>query len=224
VNTKFSRVLRASIARGFAIALLFAAAHVTAQPAGIISGVVVDAATRAPLSGAVVTARSPALLGEQSAVTDETGAFEMTMLTPGTYALAVRHDGFVPFSPPGLVVHDRRVRVRLQLMAEAQRAAAPPATALDFDEATMTKPTMISGPDPEYTQEAIERRVQGQMTVKCVVGADGGVHKCRVLKGLPFMSKAVLEALEQRHYRPAMAHGKPVDVYYTFNIRLTLPQ
>ena len=27
-----------------------------------------------------------------------------------------------------------------------------------------------------------------------------------------------------RRYRPAMAHGKAVDVYYTFNVRLTLPQ
>jgi hypothetical protein len=45
-----------------------------------------------------------------------------------------------------------------------------------------------------------------------------------VLKGLPFMSKAVLEALEQRRYRPAMSRGKPVDVYYTFNVRLALPQ
>lgn len=185
-----------------------------------------DATSRAPLTGAVVTARSPVLLGEQSAVTDETGAFEMTMLTPGTYSLAVRHEGFLPFAPQGLVVHDRRVRVRLQLIPERNPDVdeASPAAPLEFDDATMTRPAMISGPEPEYTQEAIERRAQGQMTVKCVVGVDGGVHDCRVLKGVPFMSKAVLEALEQRRYHPAMARGKPVDVYYTFKVRLTLPQ
>jgi TonB family protein len=218
--------LRISVAGSVAIALLLFATRAAAQPAGIISGVVVDATSRAPLSGAVVIARSPVLLGEQSAVTDETGAFEMTMLSPGTYALAVQHEGFLLFQPQGLVVHDHRVRVRLQLMPEAQpveEAAAPPSP-VEFDEATMTKPAMISGPEPEYTQEAIERRVQGQMTVKCVIGADGGVHACHVLKGLPFMSKAVLEAIEQRHYRPATARGKPVDVYYTFNVRLMLPQ
>jgi protein TonB len=111
-------------------------------------------------------------------------------------------------------------------MPEAQpvEETASASSPVEFDDATMTKPAMVSGPDPEYTQEAIERRVQGQMTVKCVIGADGGVHACRVLKGLPFMSKAVLEAIEQRHYRPATARGKPVDVYYTFNVRLTLPQ
>jgi hypothetical protein len=148
VNTSSSRRLGAFIARGLGIALLLIASRATAQPAGILSGVVVDATSKAPLSGAVVTARSPVLLGEQSAVTDETGAFEMTMLSPGTYALAVRHDGFLPFAPQGLVVPDRRVRVRLQLIpdVEPDTASSPP-TPVDFDDATMTKPAMISGSD-----------------------------------------------------------------------------
>jgi hypothetical protein len=37
------------------------------------------------------------------------------------------------------------------------------------------------------------------------------------------MNAAVIDALEQRKYKPAMAQGKAVDVYYTFNIRLKLP-
>ena len=124
-----------------------------------------DATSRAPLTGAVVTARSPVLLGEQSAVTDETGAFEMTMLTPGTYSLAVRHEGFLPFAPQGLVVHDRRVRVRLQLIPERNPDVdeASPEAPLEFDDATMTRPAMISSPESEYTQEAIERRAQARV-------------------------------------------------------------
>lgn len=52
---------------------------------GVLTGVVVDAATQAPLPDAVVVARSPALPGEQSVVTDESGAFEITLLPAGTY-------------------------------------------------------------------------------------------------------------------------------------------
>ena len=37
------------------------------------------------------------------------------------------------------------------------------------------------------------------------------------------MNGAVVGALERRKYQPALAQGKPVDVYYTFNIRLKLP-
>ena len=217
--------VRQLAAAAAAVVLCFAMGA-AAQAAGIISGVVLDATTRVPLPGAIVTAHGPAMLGEQSAVTDEAGAFEMTMVAPGTYALAVQHVGFVPFSPGGIVVRDRRLRVRLQLMPEGRAGftESGSATIVEFDDVAMTRPAMISGPEPEYPPEAIERGIHGQMAVKCVVGADGGVRKCRVLKGLPFMNGAVLEALAQRRYRPATSHGKPVDVYYTFNLRLTLPR
>src|SRR5439155_3733862 len=80
VNTSSSRRrLRSSAMRALGIALFLLAMRAAAQPTGIISGVVLDAATKAPVPGAVVIAKSPTLLGEQSAVTDESGVFEMTM-------------------------------------------------------------------------------------------------------------------------------------------------
>jgi len=212
-------------ARALSIAVLVLAARAGAQPSGSISGVVLDATTQAPLSGALITARGAALLGEQIAVTDEAGAFEMTMFPPGAYALAVEHDGFLPFSAEGVVVKGRRIKVRLLLMPEPRPAPPPPApVAVDFDEATMSGLSIISGPEPEYTQEAVERGVQGQMTVRCVVAHDGSVRNCRVLKGLPFMNASVVDALERRRYQPATVQGKPVDVFYTFKLRLALPQ
>jgi TonB family protein len=213
------------IARVLGMAVLLLAGRAGAQPSGIISGVVLDATTQAPLSGALITARSPALLGEQIAVTDDAGAFEITMLAPGAYALAVEHDGFLPFSPEGVVVKGRRIKVRLLLMPEPRPAPPPPVpVAVEFDQSTMNGLAMISGPEPEYTQEAVERGVQGQMTVRCVVAHDGSVRGCRVLKGLPFMNASVVDALERRRYHPATLQGKPVDVFYTFNLRLALPQ
>ena len=105
------------------IAVLVLAAPAGAQPSGIISGLVLDATMQAPLAGAVITARGPALMGEQTAVTDDAGAFEITMLPPGTYALAVQHDGFLPFSPEGLVVKSRRMKVRLAGTVQASLTA-----------------------------------------------------------------------------------------------------
>ena len=37
------------------------------------------------------------------------------------------------------------------------------------------------------------------------------------------MNASVVEALQRRRYEPATVQGKPVDVYYTFNLRLALP-
>jgi len=71
--------------------------------------------------------------------------------------------------------------------------------------------------------EALELLQALSRNCSCVVTAEGQVRACKVIKGLPFMNVAVIDALEQRKYKPAMAQGKAVDVYYTFNIRLKLP-
>jgi len=42
-------------------------------------------------------------------------------------------------------------------------------------------------------------------------------------EGPPLHEPAVIEALEKRKYRPALAQGKAVDVFYMFNIKLKLP-
>ncbi|TMA39516.1 MAG: TonB family protein [Deltaproteobacteria bacterium] len=204
-----------------AFVLSIGTAMAAQTPMAVLTGVVVDADTQAPVSEAVVIARSPSLVGEQSAITDESGAFEITWLPAGTYSLAVRRDGFEPYAPETLAIKGGKVRVRISV-APVPTPAAILEKAVEFEE-QMTAPEMISGPAPEYTPEAIERGIEGSMQVRCVVTAEGQVRTCKVVKGLPFMNTAVIGALERRKYKPAAAHGKPVDVYYTFNIRLKLP-
>ena len=189
-------------------------------PPAILVGTVVDAATQAPVPEAQVVARGPVLIGEQSVLTDAVGAFEITLLPPGTYSLSIQRDGYLPYSPDALVLKGGTVRVRIAIVRLPPPPPAP--TVLEFNE-SMTAPAMLSGPVPEYTPEAIERAVEGSMQVRCVVTVDGEVRACKVVKGLPFMNAAVIEALEKRRYRPALSGGKAVDVYYTFNLRLKLP-
>ena len=206
-------------ALAFVLSICTAAAAQT--PTAVLTGVVVDASTQTPLSDVVVVARSASLVGEQAAVTDDSGAFEITLLPAGTYSLAVRRDGFGPFAPEVLTIKGGKVRVRIAI-APVPTPAPIVESAVEFEE-SMTAPEMISGPPPEYTPEAVERGVEGRMQVRCVVTSAGHVRACKVVKGLPFMNAAVIGALERRTYKPAAAQGKPVDVYYTFNIRLKLP-
>ncbi len=97
------------------------------------------------------------------------------------------------------------------------------AVRMEFDE-RMTQPEKVGGPDPQYTDKAIEREVQGTMVVRCVVTVEGRVHDCRVLKSLPFMDRAVVDALEKRRYKPATLGGRAVEVNYNFKITLRLPE
>jgi TonB family protein len=89
--------------------------------------------------------------------------------------------------------------------------------------AGMTRPEKISGPVPQYTPEAIAAGVQGLVIAKCVITAEGKVERCRMIKPLPHMEQAVLDALYASRYKPVTLHGEPVVVDYTFNIKLSLP-
>ena len=99
----------------------------------------------------------------------------------------------------------------------------PPRQLLEIDENNI-KLQKVAGATPQYTEKALENGVEGTMVVKCVVTADGAVNNCRVLKSLPFMDRAARDALEKWRFKPHMVDGKPVDVDYTFRLKLTLGQ
>ncbi|NTX15252.1 energy transducer TonB [Myxococcus sp. CA056] len=90
--------------------------------------------------------------------------------------------------------------------------------------AGMTRPEKVSGPQPEYTREALESRVQGTMIVKCVITVEGRVERCRIIKPLPHMEQAVMDALTSSRYKPVTFQGRPVQVDYTFTLNLKLPR
>lgn len=103
-----------------------------------------------------------------------------------------------------------------------ERSRAP-ATRTDFDD-TMTAPKFQQGPSIEYSAEGLQQRVEGLMIVRCVVTVEGRVYGCRVIKSLPYMDEAVVSVLEARRYSPATRNGVPLEVNYTFRIRLRLPR
>ncbi len=69
------------------------------------------------------------------------------------------------------------------------------------------KPLVIT-----YSQEAKAARIEGKMLLKCVIGVDGSVSNCRVLKGLPMVTKDVLDALYRQKWTPCIFQGKPQAV------------
>jgi protein TonB len=87
----------------------------------------------------------------------------------------------------------------------------------------MNRPSMTSGRDPIYTKEALAAHVEGTMIVRCTINVAGAITNCRVLKELPHMKQAVLDALYSRRYTPVLFNGQVVNVDYVFNIRLVLP-
>jgi protein TonB len=89
----------------------------------------------------------------------------------------------------------------------------------------MTAPVLLDqGRTPTYTPEALEAHVEGSMTVRCLVTLEGRLRECQALNPVPYMERAVVEALMTRRYSPARDHGAPVEVFYTFRVKLEMPR
>jgi hypothetical protein len=91
----------------------------SAQGEASLVGTVVDAQQQLPLVDVVVTATSPALQGEQVAVTDAAGHYLLSRLPPGTYAVRFDGAGHQPQVRAEVVLRlEQTVRLNVMLLPE----------------------------------------------------------------------------------------------------------
>jgi protein TonB len=71
---------------------------------------------------------------------------------------------------------------------------------------------------------ATQARLKGVVLLEARVGVDGKVQEVRVLRGIPLLSEAALEAVRQWRYRPLLLNGAPVEFILTVTIGFDLKQ
>jgi len=87
----------------------------------------------------------------------------------------------------------------------------------------VTRPVIIDGPQPRYTETARRAGVQGTVIVEAVINEQGRVTDVRVLKTLPMgLDQAAVDAVRSWRFKPATLGSKPVKVFYTLTVNFTL--
>ncbi|MBS1849547.1 MAG: energy transducer TonB [Acidobacteria bacterium] len=67
-------------------------------------------------------------------------------------------------------------------------------------------------PNPVYTEEARQLRLQGEVLLEVMFGANGQLHVNRVVRGLGHgLDEAAIVAANQMHFKPALRNGLPVE-------------
>ena len=85
------------------------------------------------------------------------------------------------------------------------------------------KPIAISKPQPLYTEEARQRRIQGVVILQGIVDEEGNVRNLKVVKGLPFgLDQKAIEGVYQWKFKPSIHEGKPVAVHFYFTVNYWL--
>ncbi|MCP3103040.1 carboxypeptidase-like regulatory domain-containing protein [Myxococcus sp. K15C18031901] len=83
---------------------------------GILIGTVIDALSRQPVGDVVITATSPALMGEQVVVTDAAGRYRLPRRPPGLYTLRFEKEQYDPLVRADILLPvSRTVHVDIEL-------------------------------------------------------------------------------------------------------------
>jgi TonB family protein len=75
-----------------------------------------------------------------------------------------------------------------------------------------------------YPDLALRARVAGVVILEINIGTDGVVNAARVLRGVPLLNDAALDAVKQWQYEPTLLNGTPVPVIMTVTVAFTLPE
>ncbi len=83
-------------------------------------------------------------------------------------------------------------------------------------------PTRIKDVAPEYPEIARRARVQGVVILEAVIGTDGRVERARVLRSVPLLDQAALNAVQSWEYTPTLLDGRPVPIIMTVTVNFKL--
>jgi TonB family protein len=82
-------------------------------------------------------------------------------------------------------------------------------------------PTKIKDVRPVYPAIAQSARVAGAVTIEATIGPDGKVTDAKVVRSIPLLDQAALDAVRQWEYTPTLLNGEPVPVLVTVTINFT---
>jgi protein TonB len=66
--------------------------------------------------------------------------------------------------------------------------------------------------------------VQGVVILETLIGANGRVEDARILRSIPLLDQAALDAVRQWEFTPTLLNGNPVPVIMTTTIQFSLLQ
>jgi TonB family protein len=110
------------------------------------------------------------------------------------------------------------------IAAKAKAAAAAKATAKVAPVrigGQIKPPTKFKDVPPVYPAIAKSAGVSGAVTIEATIGPDGKVTDAKIVRSIPLLDQAALDAVRQWEYTPTLLNGVPVPVLVTVTINFT---
>jgi TonB family protein len=84
------------------------------------------------------------------------------------------------------------------------------------------EPRKIKDVRPVYPDDALAARIQGVVILEAVIAPSGSVSDARVLRSVPGLDQAAVDAVRQWEFTPTLLNGVPVAVIMTVTVNFTL--
>src|SRR5437773_524756 len=126
--------------------------------------------------------------------------------------------------PLSIIVHTVLVGavIIIPSMASDVLPTRPPPPARVRVGGNIKPPTKVKDVKPEYPAIARSARVQGVVIIEAVIGPNGQVEETKVLRSIPLLDAAALDAVKQWTFTPTLLNGTPVPVIMTVTVNFTL--
>ena len=117
-------------------------------------------------------------------------------------------------------------RERTELAAKKEKAAAARRVKLAAAVrvgGNVRPPIRVKDVAPVYPPVAKSARVTGDVVIEATIDEEGKVADTRVVKSVPLLDQAALDAVRQWEYRPSLLNGVPTPVVTTVTVKFTRP-
>jgi protein TonB len=86
----------------------------------------------------------------------------------------------------------------------------------------ISPPTKVTDVAPRYPPVAQAARISGIVILEAIIGPTGQVTDVKVLRSVPLLDEAAVEAVRQWVYTPTLLNGVPVPVIMTVTVNFTM--
>ena len=83
-------------------------------------------------------------------------------------------------------------------------------------------PTKVRDVRPVYPPIAMAAAVQGVVIIEATIDTDGRVSDARILRSIPLLDQAALDAVSQWEFTPTLMNGVPIPVIMTMTVNFSL--
>jgi TonB family protein len=89
-------------------------------------------------------------------------------------------------------------------------------------EGDIAPPRKVKDASPVYPREAVESRSEGTVVLEALIDSEGNVTRVKVLRSVPLLDQAAIDAVKQWKYEPTIVEGVGVPVVNTVSVTFLL--